>query len=180
MTNVRVESSLGGVEENEPAIERFGRPIFIFLLLPFVALITGIFVFGPKLSILSPVLEPPPTWDRIAWFVLRCALYLGGVIATALWMSAAWGTRAERRAPERRAPERGLKLTPLPVAAACPFCKADLARADLGSGVIRCGDCEVAHHSECWQSHGGCTTLGCSCGPRERSEPTDVSVGPSR
>lgn len=49
---------------------------------------------------------------------------------------------------EARHPEssKTVKLTQRPVAAACPFCKSDLERADLGDGVIRCAACEVAHH----------------------------------
>jgi hypothetical protein len=167
------------VEENESALERVARPTFIFLMLPILALISGLVIFGWRMINLGPIDPPPPSWLSIAVFVLQCALFLGFLVASGL--GARWLLRRDQtRARNVDSGETHISITALRVPAACPFCKADLARADLGSGVIRCGDCEVAHHSECWQSHGGCTTLGCSRGPCERSERTDVSVGPSR
>lgn len=165
LTNARVASRLGSVEENDSPVERVARPTFILLVLPIFALIVGFFVFGPMFR-MNMMEGPPPTWDRIALFVLRCAIYLAGIVSTALL--AARELRGTRAAPRTRA--RGLKLTQLPVAAACPFCKSDLARADLREGIIRCADCGVVHHAVCWSDHGGCSTLGCARGPRACDE----------
>jgi hypothetical protein len=163
------------VEENEPVGKRVARTALVMALMLIPAFILGPLFFHPTLIRLGGGLE------EVDWLapsvILRAAVLL--LLTTGCGLYALKELRGER--PRKSAStSRRVRLTQLPVAAACPFCKADLARADLGSGVIRCGDCEVAHHSECWQSHGGCTTLGCSRGPRERSEPSDVSVGPSR
>jgi hypothetical protein len=153
------------VEENE-SIKRLKGMSIVLALLPIPAVIVGAIFFHPTLIRLGADKLEEPDWLAPS-VIIRAVVLLAVVIGCGLLML------KELRATRVRRPKpvtAGLKLTQLPVPAACPFCKADLARADLGSGVIRCGDCEVAHHSECWTSHGGCSTHGCARGPREPAE----------
>ncbi len=41
----------------------------------------------------------------------------------------------------------------------CPFCQFPI-KAELE--IHLCAECKIAHHRECWQENGGCTTFGCS------------------
>ena len=45
----------------------------------------------------------------------------------------------------------------------CPFCQTEIAPA---AERVVCSSCRIPHHRECWQENGGCTTYGCSSGPR--------------
>lgn len=40
----------------------------------------------------------------------------------------------------------------------CPYCKEEI---KFGDSVTVCPECGTAHHAECWEKNGGCTTLGC-------------------
>ena len=41
----------------------------------------------------------------------------------------------------------------------CPFCRSPI---KAGTEVVICPECQMPHHSECWQTNGGCTTtFGC-------------------
>ena len=40
----------------------------------------------------------------------------------------------------------------------CPFCQSPL---KSGADVVRCTQCSIPHHQECWEANGGCTTYGC-------------------
>ncbi len=40
----------------------------------------------------------------------------------------------------------------------CPFCQKTI---NEGDSVIVCPSCNIPHHENCWNSHGGCTTPGC-------------------
>jgi hypothetical protein len=41
----------------------------------------------------------------------------------------------------------------------CPYCQGVIKR---GTAVVACSTCGTAHHHECWQEAGGCTSPGCS------------------
>ena len=41
----------------------------------------------------------------------------------------------------------------------CPYCQAVI---KPGDDVVVCPRCGVAHHKECWEASGGCTTIGCA------------------
>jgi uncharacterized RDD family membrane protein YckC len=41
----------------------------------------------------------------------------------------------------------------------CPYCQFPI---KAESEIHLCTGCKIAHHRECWQENGGCTTLGCS------------------
>ena len=43
----------------------------------------------------------------------------------------------------------------------CPYCQAVIKPQD---DVVVCSQCSVAHHKECWDANGGCTTLSCAGG----------------
>ncbi len=65
-----------------------------------------------------------------------------------------------------------LVATPLRVRAlgevprGCPYCRQPLA-APTDEAAVRCPACEVQHHTECWQEHGGCALLGCARAPAQ-------------
>jgi len=41
----------------------------------------------------------------------------------------------------------------------CPYCQYPIKPA---ASVKVCPSCGIAHHNECWQQNGGCTTFGCT------------------
>ena len=43
----------------------------------------------------------------------------------------------------------------------CPYCQVVI---KPGQNVVVCSQCGVAHHKECWDANGGCTTLSCAGG----------------
>lgn len=45
----------------------------------------------------------------------------------------------------------------------CPFCRSKLKN---GQALRTCPVCKTPHHQNCWDANGGCTTFGCSRGPR--------------
>lgn len=51
----------------------------------------------------------------------------------------------------------------------CPYC---LAAVDVAEQVARCETCGAAHHRECWESNGGCSSRTC----RRNARPADVDV----
>jgi uncharacterized OB-fold protein len=57
----------------------------------------------------------------------------------------------------------------------CPFCKAELKDGDT---VKVCPVCEMAHHQECWDANGGCTTFGCSGQQGAPASPASVGACP--
>jgi len=40
----------------------------------------------------------------------------------------------------------------------CPFCQSPILQ---GADSVRCPQCGVPYHSECWQANGGCAVYGC-------------------
>jgi hypothetical protein len=44
----------------------------------------------------------------------------------------------------------------------CPFCQTEIKSED---GILICSDCEIPHHTECWNQNGTCTTYGCKGRP---------------
>ena len=46
----------------------------------------------------------------------------------------------------------------------CPFCGIEIKEEEF---VIVCPSCGIAHHQDCWENHGGCTTPGCANKPQD-------------
>lgn len=46
----------------------------------------------------------------------------------------------------------------------CPYC-----HDKINDDQVRCEECQTAHHTLCWEEHGGCTILGCH-GPHLKSD----------
>lgn len=44
----------------------------------------------------------------------------------------------------------------------CPYCRFPLKTRER---MVICPACRVAHHADCWQENGGCTTYGCGYAP---------------
>ena len=40
----------------------------------------------------------------------------------------------------------------------CPVCKSNIAAID---NVTVCPECDMPHHTECWNMNGGCSTFAC-------------------
>ena len=57
----------------------------------------------------------------------------------------------------------------------CPFCQGVIKR---GTAVVACSTCGTAHHRECWDEAGGCTTPG--CGDDGQTELRSPSKGQQR
>lgn len=49
----------------------------------------------------------------------------------------------------------------------CPY---DQAVIKPGQEVVVCSQCGVAHHKECWEANGGCTSVGCTGAPLKTNE----------
>lgn len=54
----------------------------------------------------------------------------------------------------------------------CPYC---LTAVDGGAEIVRCETCGVAHHRECWESNGGCSSR--TCGRNAPAVEVDVTTG---
>jgi hypothetical protein len=48
---------------------------------------------------------------------------------------------------------------------ACPYCRFLLKE---GAPIVRCAECDAAHHADCWEDNSGCAVIGCAGGPRPR------------
>ena len=59
--------------------------------------------------------------------------------------------------PVPATPATGLGVT-------CPICSTEITDADA---VNKCPSCEQAHHGECWDEVGGCSTYGCEHAPEQ-------------
>jgi hypothetical protein len=80
---------------------------------------------------------------------------------------------AERWGQKRRRvePTDALLTSKSSGARRCPFCHGPL-RSVRVEASLRCSSCDVQHHVDCWQEHGGCTVLGCSASGARRQELT--------
>jgi RING finger family protein len=56
----------------------------------------------------------------------------------------------------------------------CQICKT-LIRED--EATTTCADCDTAHHQECWEGVGGCSTYGCRAAPRLEKAPAPSTIG---
>lgn len=150
--------------EQEPPgpVERALRALVISVSVAFVALCAGMVMFAIFGDGVSERLDEASrhTWRAAALAVAFLAL---AQVAGRLALAVLRGRRGRSRVVDVRA----LALQPTG-APDCPFCKADLSRADLKDGVVRCPACEVAHHGECWRENGGCTTHACARSGRLR------------
>jgi Prokaryotic RING finger family 1 len=45
---------------------------------------------------------------------------------------------------------------------ACPYCRFPLKE---GAPIVRCEECQAAHHADCWEDNSGCAVVGCAGGP---------------
>ncbi|MCX7597516.1 MAG: hypothetical protein N2512_01420 [Armatimonadetes bacterium] len=55
----------------------------------------------------------------------------------------------------------------------CPYCRFPL---KVNEQMVVCPACRVAHHTDCWQENGGCTTYACRLSPESRP-PEAVAAG---
>lgn len=56
----------------------------------------------------------------------------------------------------------------------CPYCRFPL---KVNEQMTICPACRVAHHADCWQENGGCTTYACRLSPESRP-PEAAAAGP--
>ncbi len=60
------------------------------------------------------------------------------------------------------------------VGRSCPYCRFPLKAREL---MLICPACRVAHHADCWQENGGCTTYGCRFSPEAHPpQPVETTV----
>lgn len=57
----------------------------------------------------------------------------------------------------------------------CPYCRFPL---KVNEQMVVCPACRVAHHTDCWQENGGCTTYACRLSPESRP-PEAATTGPA-
>ena len=50
----------------------------------------------------------------------------------------------------------------------CPYCRFALKE---GTAIMVCGECNAAHHMDCWADNGGCAVMGCAGGPDNAPPP---------
>lgn len=76
-------------------------------------------------------------------------------------------------------PSPAASARPLPVdeehlGKTCPYCRFPL---KVNEQMVICPACRVAHHTDCWQENGGCTTYACRLSPESRP-PEAAATGP--
>lgn len=87
----------------------------------------------------------------------------------------AWGPPLVPSTPRQR-PMGGPASQPVDkehLSRTCPYCRFPL---KTNEHMTVCPACGVAHHSDCWQENGGCTTYACRYSPE--SHPPDAAPPP--
>lgn len=145
------------------------RTSLLLVAIPVLATIATLVLASPTHEFLLPD-SAWGSWSR-SWLGTWLITFLVLEILTLLYL------RRKRpvRAPSTQVRSGGLRLQAVPSLAACPFCKGDIARADLGDGIVRCPSCNVAQHAVCWRDHGGCVTFGCDRAPGERGSASSIA-----
>lgn len=134
-------------------------------------------IIGPDTGELAPdVSRPPQPAAPYAPPQPPPAHYEGGVLVVEVEPEPT--PRTPRLGPPQPAAPVAVPSTAVDeerVGKTCPYCRFPL---KVGEQMTVCPACQVAHHADCWQENGGCTTYACRLSPESRP-PDAATPGPA-
>ena len=110
--------------------------------------------------------------------ILVQSVGLAGVALLGLWDI----TRADEAIRRQRCPR---ERTDTASSRRCPYCHGAVTEDEADRERVRCAECTMRHHADCWAEHARCSVFGCESeetrqvrGPESESPKDETSSEP--